>query len=88
VLSEELEVSEAGRQRFRTWARDVTRAFEKLVADCLRAQPEPPAIDTFIAANLVLSMLTSLYRWYDPAGPVRPAQLTEEILAVLGSLVP
>src|SRR5581483_2414025 len=66
VLSEELEVSEAGRQRFRAWARAVTTDFEKLLAECLRAQSVPPTVDTFIAANLVLSMLTSLSRWYNP----------------------
>jgi AcrR family transcriptional regulator len=88
VLSEEVEASAAGRELFSKWARGVTREFEELVGDCLRAQADPPVVDTFIAANLVLSMLTSLYRWYDPAGPVSPAQLTEEILVLLGTLVP
>lgn len=88
VLSEELEVSEAGRQRFREWARAVTREFQQLIADCLARHPTPPKLDTFIAANLVLSMLTSLSRWYDPEGKVSPSQLTEEILGTLGALVP
>lgn len=88
VLSEEVEVSEAGREHFRKWARGVTNEFEELIDACLRSQPAPPALNTFISANLVLSMLTSLYRWYDPAGPVSPAQLTEEIMALLGVLLP
>lgn len=88
VLSEQTEVSDASRELFNKWARGVTREFEQLVADCLHTQPNPPVIDTFIAANLVLSMLTSLHRWYDPAGEVSPAQLTEEILALLATLVP
>lgn len=88
VLSEQTEVSEASRELFNKWARGITREFEQLVADCLRAQPALPAIDTSIAANLVLSMLTSLHRWYDPAGQVSPAQLTEEILMLLAPLVP
>jgi AcrR family transcriptional regulator len=88
VLTEELEVSEAGRLRFREWARGVTREFERLIADCLAVHPSPPPVNTFITANLVLSMLTSLYRWYDPDGPVGPSGLTDEILNTLGALVP
>lgn len=88
VLGEEVAVSAAGRQHFREWARGVTTEFQDLLEECLRAQPAPPDVDPFIAANLVLSMLTSLYRWYDPAGPSDPARLTEDILKVLGSLVP
>lgn len=88
VLSEQAEVSDTSRELFNKWARGMTREFEQLVADCLRAQPAPPPINTFIAANLVLSMLTSLHRWYDPAGEVSPSELTDEILMVLASLVP
>lgn len=88
VLSEQTEVSDTSRELFNKWARGMTREFEQLVTDCLQAQPDPPVVDTFIAANLVLSMLTSLHRWYDPAGEVNPAQLTDEILVLLATLVP
>jgi hypothetical protein len=33
-------------------------------------------------------MLTSLYRWYDPTGPASPERLTDEILLVIGNLLP
>jgi AcrR family transcriptional regulator len=75
VLSEEVEVS-------------VTAEFQELVEECLRAQRNPPKVDPFIVANLVLSMLTSLYRWYDPTGPASPERLTDEILLVIGNLLP
>ncbi|MDT7588935.1 MAG: TetR/AcrR family transcriptional regulator, cholesterol catabolism regulator [Pseudonocardiales bacterium] len=88
VLSEEVEVSDAGRERFRKWARGVTAEFQELVGECLRAQRNPPKVDPFIVANLVLSMLTSLYRWYDPTGPASPERLTDEILLVIGNLLP
>lgn len=45
-------------------------------------------MDTFIAANLVPSMLTSLYRRYDPTGRADPARLASEILTVIGGLLP
>lgn len=88
VLTEEVEVSDSGREHFSTWARGVTADFQDLLQECLHAQPAPPDIDPFIAANLVLSMLTSLHRWYDPAGPAAPDRLAEDILRILGSLVP
>ncbi|MDT7563631.1 MAG: TetR/AcrR family transcriptional regulator, cholesterol catabolism regulator [Pseudonocardiales bacterium] len=88
VLSEEVEVSDAGREQFRKWARGVTAEFQELVEECLRAQRNPPKVDPFIVANLVLSMLTSLYRWYDPTGPASPERLTDEILLVIGNLLP
>lgn len=88
VLSEELQVSEAGRRRFRTWARRVTTEFQQLIEQCLHAQADPPGVDPFIAANLVLSMLNSLYRWYDPTGSTSPEQLVDEILTLLGPLSP
>lgn len=34
------------------------------------------------------SMLTSLYRWYDPSGPTTPQQLERQIAAMLGALMP
>jgi AcrR family transcriptional regulator len=88
VLSEEVEVSDAGREQFRKWARGVTAEFQELFEECLRAQRNPPKVDPFIVANLVLSMLTSLYRWYDPTGPASPERLTDEILLVIGNLLP
>ncbi|MCE0764982.1 TetR/AcrR family transcriptional regulator [Pseudonocardia kujensis] len=83
VFSEEVELSEHGRATFRAWAHERTKDFRVLLDDCV---PPDSAIDTTIAANLVLSMLATLYRWYDPAGPVEPAELSQQIERVLGAL--
>lgn len=81
VFSEEVELSEHGRTTFRTWAHDRTRDFRVLLAECL---PEGRGIDTVVAANLVLSMLATLYRWYDPEGSVSPEELASQIENLLG----
>lgn len=86
MLSEEVEVSPTGRQRFRSWARRVTTDFQSLLDECLAEQAQPAPIDTAIAANLILSMLTSLYRWYDPAGPTSREQLSEQIMLLIRSV--
>ncbi|MGP3536256.1 TetR/AcrR family transcriptional regulator [Microbacterium sp. RD1] len=81
VFSEEVELSDSTRANFRAWAHEQTRDFQALLDECL---PADAAIDSHIAANLVLSMLATLYRWYDPQGPVSKDQLAAQIEALLG----
>jgi AcrR family transcriptional regulator len=84
VFSEEVELSELGRATFRGWAHERTQDFRRLLDECL---PEGGiGVDTTIAANLVLSMLSTLYRWYDPAGSVPPEELSRQIELLLGAL--
>jgi TetR/AcrR family transcriptional regulator, cholesterol catabolism regulator len=83
VFSEEVELSEQGRVSFRAWAHEHTQDFRRLLAEYL---PTDSGVDPTIAANLVLSMLSTLYRWYDPAGPVAPDELSRQIEKLLGAL--
>jgi AcrR family transcriptional regulator len=85
VFSEEVELSKQGRETFRSWAHARTQDFRLLLDEYL---PEESGIDSTIAANLVLSMLSTLYRWYDPAGPVTAEELSQQIEKVLGALFP
>jgi AcrR family transcriptional regulator len=90
VFSEQVELSEQARSRFHRFSHKMALDFQRLLQECLAVRPPVTAtpIDTLIAANLVLSMLTSLYRWYDPGGRTSPAQLAEQVLAVLSGVVP
>ncbi len=88
LFSEETELSDEARARFRSFSHAVAVDFQALLNDCLAAGAAAQGVDTWIAANLVLSMLTSLYRWYDPTGPTSPRQLEHQIAAVLGALMP
>lgn len=83
VFSEEVELSDVGRERFRQWAHGVTNDFRALVEDLLAAAPHGPALDPTVAANLCLSMLTGLHRWYDPDGPTSEAELGEQVFRLL-----
>lgn len=80
LFSEHIEVSEVTRRRFREWARRVTRDFQLLIAGC--AGVDYP-IDTEVTANLILSMLTSLSRWYNPDGRCSREQLVHQIELLL-----
>jgi TetR/AcrR family transcriptional regulator, cholesterol catabolism regulator len=88
LFSEETELSDEARARFHSFSHAIAVDFQALLEDCIDAGAPAQGVDTWIAANLVLSMLTSLYRWYDPAGPATPQQLEEQIATVLGALIP
>lgn len=83
VFSEETEISDATRLAFRTWAKERTREFAALLDECVAAGG-CPALDTGIAANLLETMLATLYRWYDPVGSTSPEQLAEQIWLLIG----
>lgn len=86
VFSEETELSEAARKTFRGWAREQTKSFGALLNECLAALPanRRAKVDTRIAANLIESMLATLYRWYDPDGSASPEHLAEQIWVLIG----
>ena len=89
LFSEQSELSDVARKRFSAFSHTVATDFQGLLDECVAARPElARSLDTWLAANLILSMLTTLYRWYDPDGPTHPDQLRAQILLVLGALVP
>jgi AcrR family transcriptional regulator len=83
VLNEEAELPAATRKRYRTWAHRITEEFRLLLAECAPAG----ALDHGVAANLIITMITSLHRWYDPEGPLSPDALAEQILLAVDSIV-
>jgi len=83
VFNEEAELSAATRRRFRTWAHRVTEEFRGLLAECAPGS----ALDHAVAANLIITMITSLYRWYDPDGPLSPDALAEQILLAVDGVL-
>jgi len=83
VFNEEVELSVASKKEFRKWAHDVTGDFKGLIEECLDVGPTSPGLDPAITANLVLSMLTSLHRWYDEHGTVSADALADQILRLV-----
>jgi AcrR family transcriptional regulator len=88
LFSEQTELSAAGRRRFSMWARGIALQFQDLLDDYSAERRGDVKPDTWITSNLILTMLTTLYRWYDPAGQTSPAELTDQIVAMVGGVVP
>ena len=44
----------------------------------------PEGTDTWLAANLILSMSTSLHHWYDADKPVTAELLGDQVILMLG----
>lgn len=89
LFSEQAELSDATRARFHAFSHDVAKDFQALLDECVAAaRLTRPPVDTWIAANLALSMLTSLYRWYDPRGATSPEELREQVMLLLAGVVP
>jgi AcrR family transcriptional regulator len=87
VFTEEREMSDRGRQAFRTWARSVTDDFTRLVEEYGSSTGSAAAVDAAFASNAVLSMLSMLYRWYRPGGAVGESELADHLfLLVDGAL--
>lgn len=87
LLSEETELSAAVRRRFRTWAHQTTNDFRALLDDCVSPRSVKTGLDTTVAANLVISMLVAISRWYDPRGPLDTEQLIDQVLMVIAGIL-
>ena len=83
VFNEEVELSPVGRRRFRKWAHTVTADFCALVEELLEESPREGYADPVVLANMLLSMLTSLHRWYDPDGPLDEQQLAQALYRLI-----
>ena len=89
LFSEQVELSDQAKQRFHAFSQQQSMGLRALLDDCIAlGPPERHGLDTHIAANLVLSMLTTLYRWYDADGPVGREALEAQILLVLEGVLP
>ena len=85
VFNQEVELSARGRRRFREWAHTVTTQFRALVEDLLQESSRKGHADPVVLANALLSMLTSLHRWYDPDGRLDEPRLVEELYGLVTS---
>lgn len=88
VWGEQPELSEVTLQSFRSWSHTVTHDFAELLDDYRKTEKLQPKADVTVLANLTLSMLTSLFRWYDPLGSTTPEDLARQVLAMLSGPLP
>lgn len=88
VFSEQSEMSDTSRAHFQAWSHRITRDFAHLIEECFDASSTESGADASVLANLLLTMLTSLYRWYDPRGQVTPLQLADQVIRLMRGSVP
>ena len=88
VFSEQSELPETARQFFKEWSRQVTQDFAALIDEHLASEGLAPQIETPLLANLILGMLTSMYRWYDPSGEITPEGLRDRLMIMLNGAIP
>lgn len=87
LFNEETELSPTMRKRFRAWAHHTTTDFRELLDECVSDGSFAIGLDPTVAANLIVSMLTSIHRWYNPKGSVSPEQLTDQVLLLIGGVL-
>ena len=85
VRNEEVELSAAGQAAYQAWAADLVRSTRALLDECLATRPDEPArpVNTTAMANLVLSMLTALYRWYPDSTRIGADELQVQVETLL-----
>jgi TetR/AcrR family transcriptional regulator, cholesterol catabolism regulator len=86
ILHEQAELSKRSRHRFRAWARRVTADVKDLLDECVACGSLPATLDAAVASNLMLSMTTNLYMWYNPRGPVSPNELYDQLILLIHPL--
>lgn len=72
VLGEQTELSGEALRTFSAWSHEVTQDFAHLLEDYAHSEGLAPSTDMTALANLTLTMLTNLLRWYEPDGPTAP----------------
>lgn len=88
VFNEQPELSEQSKALFRTWSHRVTHDFAVLIDEYRSSKGIAPVVDSTVLANLTLTMLTSLFRWYDPGGTTTPDDVVEQVLGMLSGPLP
>lgn len=87
LTADEHQLSPQALRNYRSWARDVNHAAEKLLHDCAQAGVVRDDLDTSTAVNLINGMLLSVARWYRGAGRLSPDELHVQVLRLLTGFV-
>jgi AcrR family transcriptional regulator len=87
-FGDERELEPRTRKRFRTWARDINELVEDVILRGVHTGGFSSELDPKVASQLLIGMVTSVMRWYDPRGPWSPEEVTDQIFELLGGLTP
>lgn len=82
-FGEEAELPARLRKKFRVWAREMTDVFAGILAASAKRGEVRTDVDPRIAAFLLIGMLHSVARWFDPKGPLTTEDLAEQVLRMM-----
>lgn len=83
LFSEETEMSEPVRDRWKAFATEAREHFEQLLIVCRDQGRVAADINTEVMANLFVTTFVSLHRWYHPEGSVPPTELRSALKRLL-----
>ncbi|BBG04788.1 MULTISPECIES: TetR/AcrR family transcriptional regulator [Pseudonocardia] len=87
LTADEHQLSPQGLRNYRSWARDVNHAAEKLLHDCVQDGVVRDDLDIPTMVNLINGMLLSVSRWYHGSGRLGPDDLHAQVLGLLTGYV-
>lgn len=87
LVADEHQLSPQALRNYRSWARDVNHAAEKLLHDCAEAGVVRDDMDLPATVNLINGMLMSISRWYRSSGHLTPDELHAQVMKLLGGVI-
>ena len=86
LLEHDLEIPPEDFDEIQSMRREYTAFFVDAYAKARVAQ-RVPDVDANLAVSLLIGACNWVYRWYDPAGGLEPAELVDEAMRLVGALL-
>jgi TetR/AcrR family transcriptional regulator, cholesterol catabolism regulator len=88
-FGEEAELPQRTQRKYRAWAREMSDDFASILEACAKKGIVRPDVEPQIASFLIIGMLTTIARWYDPKGRLSPDDIARQVTAIVeGYLIP
>ncbi|BBZ04804.1 putative transcriptional regulator, TetR family protein [Mycolicibacterium chitae] len=87
LTADQHQLSPQALRNYRSWARDVNHATEKLLHKCVESGVIRDDLDIGISAHLLNGMLLSIARWFHTTGRVPAEQLVDQVLGMLSGYI-
>lgn len=87
LTADQHQLSKQALREYLSWARDVNRATEKLLQECVEAGVVRDDLDIGTSAHLLNGMLLSIARWFHTSGRVSADELVEQVLGMLSGYI-
>jgi AcrR family transcriptional regulator len=78
------ELSPAVQTNLAEFSRRTADEFAQVIRGCIEAGTLPPDLNPKLSSFLIIGMVSSIARWYEPDGPLAPDALAAEVLKLIG----